>query len=148
MYKTSRFFFLMMDPSRVCHLSKINGSVWKPSRMVAIQKHLSQRTKQYSQLLFLLQNKLGFSGLRHSVSERFCTNNRRRQETPLQPSQASSSHFERDVIEACCNGEIRASPRAHKFFGIRPSRKYAVVTRLPPPPAHLINSAERARERG
>ena len=87
-------------------------SCWQPYKNISPREQ-----RKYSQLLLFLQNKVGFSELRQSVSERFCTNNKRKQKTLLQLSLASSSHFGRDVIEACCNGEIRASPGAHNSLG-------------------------------
>ena len=122
-----------MNTNRVCRLSNINRSVWK---QILFPNPIGSH-----KITSLPENK---DELRQSVNECFCTNNKRKQKTLLQLSLASSSHFGCDVIEECCNGEIRESPGAHEILGIRPSRKYAVVTRLSPPSAHLIISAERA----
>ena len=50
------FVFLLMDPSQVCHLSNINGSIWKQILFPnPVGCHTNQRTKKMcSQLLFFL----------------------------------------------------------------------------------------------
>ena len=147
-YKTSQFLLFTYEykPSvpPVEHKQKrletdtLPESRWQPYKNISPREQ-----RKYSQLLLFLQNKVGFSELRQSVSERFCSNNKRKQKTLLQLS-LRSSHFGRDVIEACYERRNTGITRSPQFLGIRPSRKYAVVTRLSPPPAHLIISAERA----